>query len=330
MTMTRLATGAALLVLMVATAHAEQTHVLKLSTHVPPSNAMIAEFERWGAELAERSQGRIKLEIYPAGQMGPPPQQYDIARTGVADIAYIVHGFSPGRFPLTEIAHLPGLFKDGKSGTEALSSLVDEYLAKEHEGVRLLYVVAVPPFPILTRDKQVHSIEDLSNLRIRHPGSVIAGSLSALGAVPVAVPPAEMGDALAKGVIDGTATTYEAAETFKLVDSLSYATRIDFGTSTFALVMNPDAYSRLPEDLRTVIDETTGASAGIRVGKLYDDVERAAIDRLSGKITAIELTGEARAQFEQVIGARIEAVLAEQEAKGLPARAFYKSLKQVD
>lgn len=307
-------------------ASAQEVHTLKLSTHVPPSNAIYAEFERWGAELEQKSGGRLKLDIFASSQMGPPQQQFDIARTGVADIAYVLHGFTPGRFPLTEVAHLPGLFASGAEGSAVLSSLASQYLEQEHAGVRLLYVVVVPPFPILTRDKPIRALDDIRNMRVRHPGAVTGKTLSALGAVPVAVPPAEMGEALAKGVVDGIATTYEAAETFKFANSIRYATRIDFGTATFALVMNRASYDALPDDLRAIIDGTTGSDASIRIGKLYDETEAAAVQRLSKSIEAIEMSGEVAAQFDAAFTAHTRTVIDALEADGKPARAFYSAL----
>lgn len=84
---------------------------------------MHKNLEAWGEELSKRSNGRLKLAIFPAAQMGPMPRQYDLARTGVADIAFFLHGALPGRFPLTEISHLPYAFNRGEgAAAKALST----------------------------------------------------------------------------------------------------------------------------------------------------------------------------------------------------------------
>jgi TRAP-type C4-dicarboxylate transport system substrate-binding protein len=50
--------------------------------------------------LRERSDGRLDITTFPGAQMGPTPRYYDMARTGVVDLAWVLHGATPGRFPL--------------------------------------------------------------------------------------------------------------------------------------------------------------------------------------------------------------------------------------
>lgn len=306
---------------------AEETHTLKLSTFLPPGNVMVKEFERWGAELAEKSDGRLTLEIFNAAQMGPPPQQYDLVRTGVADISYALHGFTPGRFPLVEIAYLPNLFGSAEQGSRALSAMVPDYLADEHRGTRLLYIVAAPPIGILSKDVRIDSVDALEGLRIRHPGSVIAASLTAAGAVPAAVPPAEMGDAINKGVIDGIATTVEAADAFNFADMIGYKNDLNIGTGTFSLVMNPDSYAALPEDLQKLIDDTTGAAASVRIGRIYDTSEAQAWSQHQDHIEIVSMPEEETARLNATLEEFANGMIADLDAKGHPASAFYRDLK---
>ena len=62
----------------------------------------------WSDDLEKQSAGRLKLRIYPAGQLGGGPnRQFDAARNGVVDMAFSLHGATPGRYPMTELASLP-------------------------------------------------------------------------------------------------------------------------------------------------------------------------------------------------------------------------------
>ncbi|MBK0328126.1 TRAP transporter substrate-binding protein [Rhodobacteraceae bacterium F11138] len=324
--MKRVLTATLAMAAFVTPAIAQESHTLKLSTFLPPGNVMAQEFERWGAELAEKSDGRLTLEIFNAAQMGPPPQQYDLVRKGVADISYALHGFTPGRFPLTELAYLPNLFSSAEQGSRALSAMVPEYLADEHRGTRLLYIVAAPPIGILTKDVRIDSAEALKGLRIRHPGSVIAASLTAAGAAPAAVPPGEMGDALDKGVIDGIATTVEAAAAFNFADMIGYKNDLNIGTGTFSLVMNPDSYASLPEDLQKLIDDTTGAAASERVGRIYDDSEASAWAAHKDHIEIVSMSEAETDELNAVLADFANSMIADLDAKGHPASAFYQDL----
>ena len=80
---------------------------LKVSTFVPPKHAFNRMLKAWGEELSEKSGGELKVEIFPAGQLGPPPRQFDLVRAGGADVSVVLHGATPGRFPLSELAGLP-------------------------------------------------------------------------------------------------------------------------------------------------------------------------------------------------------------------------------
>ena len=67
-------------------------------------------------DTAIRIEGnKIAITVLPAGQMGPPQRQFDLARTGVADIGYFLPGLTPGRFLMTDLFQLPFLFnRDGQ------------------------------------------------------------------------------------------------------------------------------------------------------------------------------------------------------------------------
>ena len=74
---------------------------------MPPNHTFQKELLRWADELDKASSGRLKLRIYPASQLGPVQRQFDLVKSGVADIAVGLHGATPGRYPLTEVVSLP-------------------------------------------------------------------------------------------------------------------------------------------------------------------------------------------------------------------------------
>lgn len=261
-----------------------ETIELKVSHYLPPSHTIQKELTRWADDLAQKSGGRLKLTVYPAGQMGPLPRQFDLARTGVADISFFLHGALPGRFPLTEVAQLPYVFdRKTDKGLRALSvseasavmTSLSDRLAKEHVGTRVLYVLASPTVGVFLHKPAVHDPRGLAGLRLRHNGPITSAMVSAWGASPVAMPPSEVADALDKGTLDGMMFNFEAAQAFQLARSLQSATVLNATAATFGLVMNEQKYRSLPPDLAKLIDETTGVAAARRVGKVYDDAEAA-------------------------------------------------------
>ena len=82
---------------------------MKLAYFVGDQHAMSQWLIKWSDNLEKDSGGRITVKRFPGSQMGPMQQHYDFARTGQADVAWFLHGATPGRFPLTEIIQLPYL-----------------------------------------------------------------------------------------------------------------------------------------------------------------------------------------------------------------------------
>ncbi len=306
-------------------------YTLKLSHYAPPSHHQHSvTFVEWAEELERRSDGRLELEIYPAEQLGKLSQQYNLVRRGDVDIAFIMHGIPAGRFPLMELTHLPFLFDSGEQASQVLMELVPEYLAAEHEGVRILYLLGHSPGVMFTAARRVTTPEDLRGLRIRHPSAVIGDTLRAWGASPAGMPVSELAANLDKGVIDGLVMPYDGALGFRLAPYLSYATELFSYVNSFAVVMNTESYERLPADLQRLIDATTGKSAAREVGARWDSMEAPGKRYMTNNGVEIVSLGDAqRERFAEAARPVIEQRLAAAEARGLPAREFFGRVQEL-
>ena len=313
-----------------------ETIELKVSHYLPPSHTIQKELTRWADELGRKSGGRLELTVFPAGQMGPLPRQFDLARTGVADISFFLHGALPGRFPVTEVAQLPyvfdrktdkGLAAMSVSEASAVMTSLSDRLAKEHEGTRILYVITSPTVGIYLHKPAVRDPKGLAGMRIRHNGPVTSAMVSAWGASPVAMPPSEVADALDKGTLDGMMFNFEAAQAFQLARSLKSVTVLNATAATFGLVMNEQKYRSLPEDLRKLIDDTTGVAAARRVGKVYDDAEAAGRAYVAGAgVEIIDPTAAEAEAFRAPTLAISDKIFAGAGAKGAELKAFRDEL----
>jgi TRAP-type C4-dicarboxylate transport system substrate-binding protein len=309
-----------------------ETYELKVSHFLPPNHTINKEMQRWADELKQKSGGRLVLSVFPAGQMGPLPRQYDLARTGVADIAFFLHGATPGRFKLTEVAQLPFTFWKGNTpvsnaqGSFEVTSAAGD-LTKEHQGVHILYVLALTTGGLYFSKATVHAPADLKGLRIRHNGPIASAALSAWGATPVAVLPAEVSDAMQKGTIDGVTFNYEVSESYQMANVVKTVTEISPAAATFALVMNGDKYEKLPADLKKLIDDTTGPAAARRVGALYDAAEAHGKEyMLKGGVTVTSVSPEGFAQFKKMVDPVTGDWIKKLEGEGVPAKKFHDRL----
>ena len=332
-----LSLGVALALSAAGTAFAQSVE-LKVSHYLPPNQTINQELTRWAADLDKKSNGRLKITIFPAGQMGPITRQFDLARTGVADAAFFLHGATPGRFPLTELMQLPFAFNPqsgaisqkplNSAEASAVATGMASQLAGEYEGTRLLYLIASPNIGLFFNKAMVHKPADMKGMRIRQNGPLPAKMIEAWNATPAAIAPVGLADALEKGTVNGMTFNYEAAQSFQLGSSIKSVTEINAYAVTFALVINAKKYESLPADLRKLIDDSSGVEEARRVGAKYDEAE--AMGRkyvLDNKAEIVVPTAEEQQAFKAPVTALIQETIDAEQAKGLPARKVYDDLR---
>ncbi len=305
---------------------------LKLAYFVGDQHAMSQWLIKWANNLEKDSGGRIAVKRFPGSQMGPAQQHYDFVRTGQADVAWFLHGATPGRFPLTELVQLPYLVGSAEIGTKVLNDaeLRSKYLDAEHKGVKVLLLLTHQPGNVHTTRKPIRTVEDMKGLRIRFASPTIRDFIAALGGTPVGVLPNEQVEQLQKGTIDGVFIDYGGAGiAFKMGGVLKYSTEMYSYVSSFGVAMNPDFWSRLPPDLQALVTKSmTGVEK--EVGEAWDGLDvpgKKAI--MDGGGEAIRLSPEENARFRKIGAEVAEARVNELEGKGMPARAIYERMKSL-
>jgi TRAP-type C4-dicarboxylate transport system substrate-binding protein len=305
---------------------------LKLAYFVGDQHAMSQWLVKWANNLETESGGRITVKRFPGSQMGPVQQHYDFVRTGQADVAWFLHGATPGRFPLTEIVQVPYLVGSAEIGTKVLNDpeLRSKYLDAEHRGVKVLLLLTHQPGNVHTTKKPIHTVEDMKGLRLRFASPTIRDFVAALGGTPVGVLPTEQVEQLQKGTIDGVFIDYGGAGiAFKMGGILKYSTEMYSYVSSFGVAMNPDFWNKLSPDLQALVTKSmTGVEK--EVGAAWDALDvpgkKALID---GGAEAIRLTPEENSNFRKIGAEVAEAKVNELESKSMPARAIYTMMKSL-
>ena len=324
----RFLTAAAALAIVSPSA-AQDKFEVKVAEFVGAQHFMTKWLVQWGEKLEKASGGRLVFKHFPGSQMGPTPVHYDLARTGQADVSWFLHGGTPGRFPLTEISHLPYMVGSAEIGTKVLNDaqLRSKYLDAEHKGVKVLLLLTHQPGNIHTTKKPIRTADDLKGLRIRFSSPTIKDFVAALGGTAVGVQPNEQLEQLQKGTLDGAFIDYGGAGiAFKFGGTIKYTTEMYSYVSSFGVGMNPDFYAKLPADLKKVVDDSM-KGVEKEVGEGWD-----ALDSIGKKIMMdaglepIRLSAAEDARFRKVGAQVTEAKLKELEGKGLPARAVHKMM----
>lgn len=297
---------------------------LKLSHFAPAShNHHVNVIMPWVEEVRKRTNGRVEITVFPGASLCKPPQQYDCAKSGIADMAWGVTGWTPGRFPLSSVIELPYMHRTAAVGSQMLADLWPKYLSKEYDDVYVLYMNVHPAGHVHTHSKLVRTLDDFKGLKIRTPTAVVGDMLDTLGATKVGMPANQIYESMSNKVIDGFGMPYEALPSFKLIEVSKYHTEAGMYTTAFAMYMNKARLDSLPPDVQKVLIDTTSPQSGYwrRVGESWDKAEivgrKATLDQ-KGEIYI--LPKDERRRWREAVRSLDEKWVADLEAKKLPAK----------
>lgn len=231
----------------------------------------------WTQRVLAASGGRLRIDIYPAMQLGgTAPQLVDQVRDGVVDMVWTLPSYTPGRFPKTEAFELPFVMSDPITMNRALQDFYRTQLRDEYAGIHVLLLhVHMGQVFHMREGQAIRSMEDLRGKTLRTPGATGTLFLEAAGAIPYHAPVPEMPQLLSRGVVDGVMVPFEVVPPYKVHELTKHHTFTEprIHTAVFMLAMNPASYANLPDDLKKVIDDTTGQTLAEIAGQVWIDVE---------------------------------------------------------
>ena len=280
-----------------ATTAAAQTVTLRLHQFLPPQAVIPAKaLVPWAQKVEADSGGRIKVQLFHAMQLGgAPPQLFDQAKDGVVDLTWTVLGYTPGRFPKTEVFELPFMSSSAEASSKAIQEYVEKFAADEFKDVKLIAVHTHGPGLFHTK-QPVMGLESLRGMKIRGGSRIINNMLTKLGATPVGMPVPAVTEALSKGVIDGTTIPWEVTPSLKVTELVknhtTFAGKEGLYTQTFAFSMNKASYDKLPPDLKAVIDKNSGIETAAMFGRAMDEgdkVGREIAEKAKNNIVALDM-----------------------------------------
>jgi TRAP-type C4-dicarboxylate transport system substrate-binding protein len=233
----------------------------------------------WCDKIAKESNNRLKCQIYPSMQLGgTPPQLFDQARDGVADMVWTLPTYQAGRFTKAEAFELPFLTLNATTASPALWEYVQKNALDEFKGTRIIFMHLHDGSTLHFGKVGPKTLEELKGLKVRAPGRVGGKVIQALGMVPVQMPAPQVPESIAKGVVDGAMIPWEVMTPLKLQEITKFHVEVPAGkpkpsNSIFALVMNQAKYDSLPADLKKVIDANSGLETSKWAGKVFDAPE---------------------------------------------------------
>lgn len=306
---------------------AAKTTQLTYSIFFPATHGQAEAGVAWAKEVEKRSQGQVKITVFPGGTLTKANQCYDGVVNGISDIGMSVFAYNRGRFPVMEAADLPLGYPNGKVATRVVNEFYQQVKPKELSDVKVLYLHAHGPGLLHTK-RPVRVLADLEKLKIRSTG-LSAKVVEALGAIPVAMPQGATYESLQKGVVEGTFGPIEVLKGWRQAEVVKYTTDckgVGYTTAMF-VVMNKKKWDALSDDLKKVFDAVSAEWVAVH-GAKWDEVDaagRAFTQELGNSI--VDLDQAEADRWKKAVAPILDDYVARAKAAGIDGQPMVDNLK---
>ena len=252
------ATSLAVCVLLAAAPSSAQQFTMKLSS--PTINDVTHEYyKRLKAGIEQRAAGKIKVEIYPANQLGQIPATVEGVALGTIEATSVANGFYISLEPRFQVLDAPGLFPDVMTGYKVLrDSAIRARIATwgTDKGIELLAPGLYSPLMLLTH-KEIRTIADLQGLKIRTQGGapIQVDPFKKLGIIPVSLPLGEALPAMQNKTIDGMVAAAAPYVVFKYYDIAKPMTYLPSTMFAAPVVVSRTFMKSLGPELEKIVRE---------------------------------------------------------------------------
>ncbi len=242
-----------------------QQFTMKLS--LPTINDVVHEyFKALKAGIEQRSGGKIKVDIYPANQLGQLPAVVEGVALGTIEAASSANGFWVSLEPRFQVFDAPGLFDGVLHGIKttndpAIRARMATFGADK--GVEILTPGIYSPMMMLTH-KAVRTVADFQGQKVRTQGGapIQVEPFKKLGILPVSLPLGEALPAMQNRTIDGMIAGVAPFTAFKYYDVAKPLTFLPATTLVAPIVINKQFLTKIGPELAAIVkDESRKAEA---------------------------------------------------------------------
>ena len=235
--------------------------VLTYASQYSPAHPFSRADLAWMTWIAERSQGRLRIQPFWSGSVLSSEHSMTEIRHGVVDIGLITPIYARGG---AHLIHVQAAFYAGLTTFHQQVSLyrcltrADPQFDRELAGLKVLAVQGGNLPGIVTRDQPVKTLDDLRGLRLRAPSELLE-VLRRFGADPVDMPMGEVYSALAKGVLDGVIAPADTLRSLHFAEVARYFNTLSVPRGAYAArAIGMQRWNSLDAEERAILEESIG------------------------------------------------------------------------
>jgi TRAP-type C4-dicarboxylate transport system substrate-binding protein len=254
--------SAALLGIAASTVFAQPV-VMRVSHQVPPAHHLTKLLQGFAADVKTRTNGSVDVQLFGSEQLAKAAENFPQVARGNLEAAVSVNFQWGTTIPEMSATLVPYYMTDlaqiKRFPTSEARKFLDQKLeARGVHSVAWLYITRESIFT--SSKKPLITLDDFKGVKIRGLNSLTDNALTAVGAVPSAMPGSEVYQALQAGVLDAGLTDLSAAYSRKYYEIQKYGTVAPYFTIFFHLYVNPQWWQKLAPAQRQAIEAAAAKS----------------------------------------------------------------------
>jgi TRAP-type C4-dicarboxylate transport system substrate-binding protein len=286
---------------LIASSAAAQERI-KVATFVPEQSVGVSRVIKPWLEAVQADAGdKVAMQPFWGGTLGKDPfKQFELVRNGVADVTWVLPGYTAGQFPEMTVFELPFLLQSAEEASAVGWKLHERGLLTGLEDVHLVGFFTTEPSNVFMKES-IKALADLQGKKIRSVGPIHAQWLEEMGAAPQTLDSPEMNEGLNRGTIDGVIQSWSGMRTFKTLDLVSQDHEVPIGVIPFLLVMNKAKWESLSPEVQETIMQHGGATMAETAGAAYtavgEEIRQAVVEE--GRIKLVQPDEAAKTAYRE-------------------------------
>lgn len=278
-----------------------QVYTLKLGHDMMPDTPFQKSALRFKEIVEQKSNGKIKVEVYPAQQLGSAREMIEGLQLGTIEGVLLPTAKFGGFDQRLTLVDMPFLFPNEEVLWKVLDGPIGRELLDNLKSIGLKGITFYAEgFKAFTNNKEIHKPSDFVGQKIRvMEAPVIIAQYKAWGANPVPIDYAEVYNALQQHVVDGQENPLLSIVAMKFYEVQKYVILSEHAYLSYVLVLNDKWYSSLPKELQDVVFNA-GLEAAKYQKQLMAEAEKGYIDTIKKFGTIVySLTPEEKEEFRK-------------------------------
>ncbi len=246
------------IVLLSSCANHEKVKLIRLGHGLDTQHPVHKAMEFMGERLEALSDGKLKLQIYPSGQLGGERECLELLQIGSLDMTKVSAAVLENFIPEYKVFSVPYIFRDRQHSFDVFDGAIGERMLTLGDKFRLrgLTFYDAGSRSFYMKAKPIDKPADLKGMKIRVQKSNMAVSMvNLLGGAPTPISYGELYTALQQGVVDGAENNLPSFYTSKHFEVCKYYSMDEHTAVPDVLVIGLDTWNRLTDQEQKWVKE---------------------------------------------------------------------------